>query len=50
MTYLTILGIMEILCTFRLVLKEKTGSEIRESSRLDLLQKFLANNFAFSDA
>ena len=41
---------MEILCSFRLVLEGKTGNEIPESSRLELLGKFLANNFALSDA
>ena len=39
MTSLTILGIMEILCSFRLVLEGKTGKEA-----------FLANDFALSDA
>ena len=28
----------------------KTGKEIPESSRLEFLEKFLANNFALSDA
>ena len=41
---------MEKLCSFRLVLEEKTGKEIPESSRLEFLEKFLANNFALSDA
>ena len=41
---------MEILCSFRLVLEGKTGKEIPESSRLELLENFLANNFALSDA
>ena len=41
---------MEILCSFRLVLEWKTGKEISESSRLEVLEKFLANNFALSDA
>ena len=50
MTFLTILGVIETLCTFRLVLEWKTGNEIPESSRLDFLEKFLANNFALSDA
>ena len=50
MTFLTILGIMEILCSFRLVLEGKTGKEIPESSRFAFLEKFLANNFALSDA
>ena len=44
MTFLTILGVMEILCNFRLVI------EIPESSRLESLARFLANNFALSDA
>ena len=30
MTFLTILEVMEILCSFRLVLEEKTGKEIPE--------------------
>ena len=47
MTLLTILGVTEILCSFRLVLEGKTG---KESSRLELLEKFLAINFALSDA
>ena len=49
-TFLTILGVMETLCSFRLVLEGKTGKEIPESSRLEVLGKFLANNFALSDA
>ena len=47
---LTNLGVMEILCSFRLVLEGKTGKEIPESSGLEFLEKFLANNFAISDA
>ena len=35
---------------FRLVLEGKTGKEIPASSRLEFLEKFLANNFALSDA
>ena len=50
MTCLTILGVMEILCSFRLVLEGKTGKEILETSRFEFLEKFLANNFALSDA
>ena len=50
MTFLAILGVMEILCSFRLVLEGKTGKEIPESSRFEFLEKFLANNFALSDA
>ena len=50
MTFLTILGVTEILCSFRLVLEGKAGKEIPESSTLEFLEKFLANNFALSDA
>ena len=50
MTFLTILGVTEILCSFRLVLEGKTGKEIPKSSRLEFLEKFSANNFAFLDA
>ena len=50
MTFLNILGVTEILCIFRLVLEGKTGKEIPESSRLEFLEKFSANNFALSDA
>ena len=50
MTFLTILGVMEILCSFRLVLEGKTGKKIPESSRLEILEKFPANNFTLSDA
>ena len=50
MTFLNILVVLEILCSFRLVLEGKTGKEIPESSRLEFLEKFLANNFALSDA
>ena len=49
MTFLTILGVMEILCSFRLVLEGKTGKEIPESSRLEFLEKFSGNNLALSD-
>ena len=35
MTVLTILGVLEILCSFRLVLEGKTGKEMPESSRLE---------------
>ena len=33
MTFFTILEVMEILCSFRLVLEGKAGKEIPESSR-----------------
>ena len=44
------MGVTEILRSFRLVLKGKTSKEIPESSRLEFLEKFLANNFALLDA
>ena len=44
------LGVTEILCSFNLLLEGKTGKEIPESSRLESIQKFSANNFASSDA
>ena len=47
MTFLTIFGVTEILCSFRLVLEGKTGKGIPESSRLEFLEKFSANNFAY---
>ena len=34
----------------QLTAKEKTAKEIPESSRFEFLEKFLANNFALSDA
>ena len=49
MTFLTILGVIEILCSFILV-PEGTGKEIPKSIRLEFLEKFLANNFTSSDA
>ena len=42
MTLLTILG---VICSFRLVLEGKAREEVLESSRLDFLENFLANNF-----
>ena len=50
MTFLTILGVTEILWSFRVVLEGKTGKEIPKSSILKFLKKFSANNFALSDA
>ena len=49
MTFLTILGVVEIICSFRLVLEWKTDRKISESSRSEFLEMFLANNFALSD-
>ena len=50
MKVLTILGVTEILCSFKLVLEGKTGKEIPESSRLEFLEKVSANNFSLLDA
>ena len=51
MTFLTILGVTEILCTFKSVLEGKTSIEIPELSRFEfLVLKFSVNNFALSDA
>ena len=49
-TILPILGVMEILCSFRSVLEGKTAKDIPESSRLEFLERFLANYFALSGA
>ena len=50
MTFLTILGVTEILSSLRLVLEGKTSKEIPESSRLEFFKEFLGNNFALSEA
>ena len=50
MTVLTIFRVTEKLWGLKLVLEGKTGKEIPESSRLEFLQKFLADNFALPDA
>ena len=50
MIFLTILGVTEILCSFKLVLEGKTGKEILQSSRLEFLEKFSENNFALLDS
>ena len=50
MTFLTVLGVTEILYSFRLVLEGKTGKEIPASSRSEILENFSANTFALSDA
>ena len=48
MTFFIILIVTKI-CSFRLVLDLITGKEIPESSRLEFLEKFLANYFTLSD-
>ena len=50
MTFLTILGVTEILSSLKLVLEGKIGKEIYELSRLEFSEKFLANNSTLSDA
>ena len=51
MTFLTMLGVTEMLWSFRLVLEGKTGKEIPESSwKLEFLEKIWENDFALSDA
>ena len=52
MTFQTIfnLGVTEILRSFRFVVEGKTGKKIPEPSRLRVLEKFVANNFALYDA
>ena len=48
-TFLTILVVTEILCNSRLILEGKTGRD-GPSLRSEFFKKFLANNFALSDA
>ena len=50
MGILTILGVMGVLCSLRVVLEGRIGKEIPESLRLELFDKFLVNNFVLSDA
>ena len=44
MIFITNLGVTGVLCIFRLVLEGKAGKDIPESSRLEFLEKFSANN------
>ena len=50
LTFSTILGVTKILCSFRLVLEEKTGKEITESSKLEFLERISSNDFSVSNA
>ena len=50
MIFLTILGVTEVLWSFRLDLEGKTGKEIPKSWRLEFSEKFLTSNFALSNA
>ena len=47
MTFLATLGVTEILCSFKLLLEGKTGKEIPELSRLESLEKSLANDLLY---
>ena len=47
MTFLTILVVIKVSCRLRLVLEGKTGVDVCESSSLEFLEKFLANNFIY---
>ena len=49
MTFLTILGVIEILCNFRLVLEGMAGKKIPGASILEFTEKFSAKHFALSD-
>ena len=48
MTFLTILRVTEMLCSFILVLEGNTGKEIPDFSILEFSEKHLANNFTVS--
>ena len=48
MTFLTSWGVTEIY-SIKLVLKGKKSRQIRVSSRIEFLEKFVINNFAFLD-
>ena len=50
MTFSTILGVTEILCSCKLLLEGKTGKGPPESSRFKFLEKLSPNNFGLSDA
>ena len=50
MTFLTILGVTERLCSFRLVLEGAIHKEVPKPSRSGFLEKFSTNNFALADA
>ena len=47
MTFLTNLGAIEILCSFRLVLDGRTSKDIPESSRFRVSRKVLRKRFCF---
>ena len=43
------LGVARILYSFRLILEQKTGKEMPESGRLELFERFSANNSDLSN-
>ena len=47
MNFLINLGVRETLYSFRLVLEGKRGKETPESSKLEFLEKILANNLVY---
>ena len=49
MTFLTKSRVTGTLCSLILILEEKTGKYIPESSRLEFLEKISANILVFSD-
>ena len=49
MTFLTILGFTETLCSLRLALERKMCKEMSEPPKLLFLEKNLVNSFAISD-
>ena len=49
-TFLTNLEVTLILNSIRLVLEKKAGKEIPESSRFNISELILGNNFALSEA
>ena len=50
MVFLTILGVTEILCSFKLVPERKTGKEMPESLMLEFLETFSGSNLDLSGA
>ena len=50
MTFVTILGVIETLCSFRLVIEGKSVKDIPEPLRLEFIETFSAKNFALSEA
>ena len=50
MTFLNILVATEILCSFKLLLEEKTSKEMPKSSESKFLEKVSVKSFALSDA